>query len=274
MYASHRESSELMRELKEFAFTQSPMFKDNLIQAMEVSQSFDIVEENPPETLKLPGVLESDRTLVQLCFGATRIRNPHEKPPIYAFTASLTAYKQLHPLHLRLSDRAWLDVWNAYCDEDDFTDEALAALEAGSFPDALQQEVRDNLTDMGAAISLYQQSAFEFNNAEQAIEANYANAIAIDDDLFDVKNTYGEDVSGMFTICETPDGRLYVPIKHMGDELAPGDEIETTLLFNQIIAETGIAAEAEEVGLLSHSDKRAAMLHIVQCLRNRTIELG
>lgn len=276
MQPSRQQRIGLARTLKQFAFEQSPLFQEGKIQAMEVAQSFEIIEK-VPEDIVLPGMLPIDQVRIKLGFYATRFKDEPKSRPIYSYNITSEGTQLIHPRQLNLTDDAWSALWEKYMDDEpDVPDEDVlrhGVVTQGEFvSEDMKDDIIDCLLEAGAECELYQKSMLSFSTVEPGIESSYERGISIEQALFDPVSTHDHLDSG-WEFQQTPDGALYVPETYAPDELSIGDEIETRTQFNEIIRAYGTDQQAAENGLLPHEDKLREMMYIVDCLRARRIDL-
>lgn len=275
MEPSRRQRTGLARTLKQFAFEQSPLFQEGKIQTMEVTQSFEIIEKVPEEAY-LPGVLPFDQVRIKLGFCATRFSDGPKTKPIYTYNVTTEGTQAIHPRQLDLTDEAWTALWEKYMDDEaDMPDEDVmqGTVRYGDFAtDDMKEDIIDCLLDAGAECELYQKSMLSFSTVEPGIESSYERGVSIEHALFDSVSTH-DHLDGGWEYHQTPDGVLYVPPAYAPDELSIGDEIETRTQFTELIRAYGTDQQAAENGLLPHEDKLREMMHAVECLRSRRIDL-
>lgn len=275
MQPSRRQRNELSRTLKRFAFEQSPLFGENKIQAMEVAQSFEIIEK-VPEGCFTPGTLQFDQLKIKLGFTATRFSESAKAKPVYSYLASVEGTQLIHPRQLNLSDDSWVALWKKYLeDEDQIDPEELAAgtvLHAETVPADMRDEIIDVLIDAGAECELYQKSMLSFSSCEPGIESSYERGISIENALFDSVSTH-DHFDDDYDSFNTPDGVLYIRPPYAPDELPIGDEIEVRTQFIDVVRGLGMDKETSENDFLPHEYKLREMMHVVECLRKRRIDL-
>lgn len=276
MNPSGRQRKELARTLKTFAFEQSPLFQEGRIQAMETTQSFEIIEK-VPDDLELPGMLPIDQVRIKLGFYATRFSDGPKTRPIYSYNITSEGTQLLHPRQLDLTDDAWTTLWEKYMDDepdmpDDDGIQPGAAVSKEFVTDDMKEDIIECLLEAGAECELYQKSMLSFSTVESGIESSYERGISIESALFDPVSTH-DYLDAEWEYQQTPDGMLYIPPSYAPDELMIGDEIETRTQFNALIRAYGTDQQAAENGLLPHEDKAREMMHVVDCLRARRIDL-
>lgn len=276
MEPSRQQRVGLARTLKQFAFEQSPLFQEGKIQAMDVTQSFELIEK-VPEDIRLPGTLPFDQVRIKLGFYATRFRDEPKSRPIYVYNITSEGTQMIHPRQLNLTDDAWSALWEKYMDDEpDMPDEDVmhyGVMKHGDFvTEDMKEDIIDSLLEGGAECELYQKSMLSFSTVESGIESSYERGVSIESGLYDPLSTH-DHLDGRWSYEDTPDGVLYVPPTYAPDELPIGDEIETRTQFNELIRAYGTDKQAAENGLLPHEDKLREMMYIVGCLRARRIDL-
>lgn len=279
-YASRKQRTQLTGELKGFAFEQSPLFQENIIQTMEISQAFEFIEP-VPEYARTPGMLDFDQTRIRLGFFATRFSNAGEAgPPTYSFEVVTQATRLIHPRQLDIGDEAWRELWKEYMD-DDIESAALDHLDDGDLSQkdlrlgellGIKEDVIECLIEAGAECELYQRSSLSFATCEHSIESSYERGVRVEGKDIESIGTHDYNDDG-WEVQDTPDGQLYIPPKYAPDELPIGDEIETRTQFIELIRAYQTDKEAAENGLLPHDHKLREMRYVLECLRKRRIDL-
>ena len=276
MEPSRQQRIGLARTLKQFAFEQSPLFQEGRIHAMEVAQSFEIIEK-VPEDVQLPGMLPIDQVRIKLGFYATRFKDEPKTRPIYSYNITSEGTQLIHPRQLNLTDDAWTALWEKYMDDEpDTPDEDVLQqgimTEDQFVSEDMKEDIIECLLEAGAECELYQKNMLSFSTVEAGIESSYERGVSIESALFDPVSTH-DHLDGEWGYQQTPDGALYVPPTYAPDELSIGDEIETRMQFNDLIRAYGTDQQAAENGLLPHEDKLREMMYVVDCLRARRIDL-
>jgi hypothetical protein len=273
-YPSRSELSRLARELKLFAFDESPMFKDGQVDRMHVQRGFGFATKNELAFL-LPGTLDVDETDITIRFSSNRYLVEDEKP-VYVFEAVTTGHQLIHPRQLRLGAQAWHALRHDYLDEmleDDLTDAGLIDEIEALSDEEVRDEIIDAITDAGDECSLYQKTMLSVDTKLGAIEASYERGVSIDETVYDLASTHELNTSeDPWEAVDTGDGTsLYVPPKLYEDELELGDEVETRLSFDELVKDLGLDVEANRGDFLDHKHKMAELLFIIQCFRKRRI---
>ena len=277
-YPTRKERNALTRELKDFAREQSPMFAEGIIHSAAVEQHYMFFDMTP-EDIRMPGQLDRDETKLELGFFATRhLRDDHKKP-YYSFDVWMTASRLLHPRQLDLSDDSWEMLRHKYLDE-----ELSETLEEGDIVEGIEpledeqirDEVIDEIIDEGDVCESYQNVSFSYSTAQPNIETSYERGTKVDGFALDVTSThdtsdYDDDYEVAFPIG---DNTLYIPPKLHEDELSIADEIVVRRDFLEIIRGLGLDKEANMNALLTHEDKLAQMMHLVECMRKRRIDVA
>lgn len=275
-YPTKRQRKALARDLKSFAFEQSPMFQHGQIQSAETYQVFEFIEK-VPEDVWMPGTLQYDQTKIKLGFRATRFASDDGQPPVYSYEVTTEGTSLIHPRQLNLSDEAWRVLWKKYfddeMDEEELPDGAVLDAEESAISDDSKADLIDTFVDGGIECELYQKNTLSFASCEEMIESSYERGVSIEAALFDTLSTHDYYHDDGWEAHQTPDGELYIPPRYAPDELPIADEIEVRTRFSELISAYGTDREAAENGLLPHEHKLREMMYVVECLRKRRIDL-
>lgn len=273
MNPTRRQQKELAKVLKDFAFEQSPMFQQNHVQSMKVTQEFTYFDQPalPPE---LDETYLRDRTTIELGFRATRIVQPGF-PTHYYYEISTIGSNSIHPKELkkRLSHDAWVHLQDTYGDPEFIYDTDGESQEGQQAREELQDIMIEEMCDEGVDCEVYQGQTLSYSTAEETIESSYERGFSINNATYDVLSSHDfHSLDETTEFIQTPEGGFWAPIRHHGPDgpLDITEEIAIDAQFDQIVGDID-NDDRLSLDLFSYDDKLREVLHVVRCLRNRSL---
>lgn len=273
MNPTRRQQKELARTLKDFAFEQSPMFRENHVQSMRLTQEFTFFDQ-PPLPPELDEVLQRDRTTIELGFRATRFVQPG-LPTLYHYEITTTGSHAIRPRDLRqhLSDDAWAELYNIYGDEYEIYDTDGTSKEDQQAREELQDVMIEEMYEVGADCEIYQSQTLSYGTAEETIESSYERGISVNNATYDVLSSHDfHDFGDSMEFIKTPEGGHWAPIRHHGPDgpLDITQEIAIDDAFDQIVGDIE-SDDRLSIDLLPYDDKLREVLYVIECLRKRSL---
>lgn len=171
----------LRRELKDFAFEQSPSFQNGFVAGMEVVKRSYFDEPSLPEGLS--PVVEPDLIIVQMGFKAIRLSGGYGGKPIYVF--SLTSETSQTISSRSLPDSLLDDMVLEYLDDE----EGEERDSTDALSDRRREELHDSFTEDGIECYRYMGISLEISDFEKAIEEIYTRGYCVNGNIIEEMST-------------------------------------------------------------------------------------
>ena len=257
---SRNERRQVERTLKDFAFEQSPMFEQDLVQSMSVEHSYElrddwqkqlpkeIVDQDPEAEVFSP-----DSTTVTVGFEASRIPNAYQKRPIYRFAARLIFSTFQLPDQIKMSDQDWLEL--AY-NLDEYFEEDIEEMS--------KAEIIDMLNENMIGCEKYRRVDYEYDTLQGTIQVNDEAGYLIADNPYGVIETHpGSDIDLIYSDDN--------PLGNITADAATNLSVDD-VKFEQAVSE--LREHYEDHGdLMTHQDKFNEFNYLLQCIKTRRIKL-
>lgn len=246
---SRKQRTKLSRELKEYAFDESPQFAENSVQAMEMSRTFELYDLEAQEDDLY------NKTVIEIGFRAVRYTLGNTSTE-YIFNLHCYAERRLPAEELQLDEDEWYRIDEMYeWDEEDEEDEVEAdePLDTACIIEALNEE--------GCACVQYERLKYLYDTEDGAVRFSNERGYKIDGKYYGVSETHPVNLAY----------RSLPPVDRL-DKDSSGDEIMTQILFDEVTAE--LQDEFKKNGdIMPSSEKIKEIRYLVECLRQRRIDI-
>lgn len=101
-------SEQLLRNLKTFAFEESPQFADGQVSAISIERTFYLPDNTPPGFRDFPNP-DNAESAIKIGFSGSRRYSEHGRK-IYRFDAYALSWQYISPYELKLTEDDWYDI--------------------------------------------------------------------------------------------------------------------------------------------------------------------
>lgn len=261
---TRRERIAAARELKEFAFEESPQFRLNQAQGMEIKRGFTVYDDwGERYGVRPSGQLDREELNIEIGLRAARISLGDGWKPEYSFSAWWVASRLIHPEQLELEAHDWTHLYHQYNweDEDEYDD---GDEDEDEEPSTAKTDIINTLIAEGVVCEQYNRADYQFETSEGDIQFSDERGFVVGGDTIGAVETHPFDTHHYLIENNQPVG-----VEQIKD---PFDKLLSGSLFDKVTHE--LREQYQQCGnIMPHEEKLREMRFLVSCLRNRMIKL-
>lgn len=257
---SRKNKDEVERNLKDFAFEQSPMFKQDTTRGMSMEYTFDLhdnwddqLPDDIYQDIQDSEIINEDQTIVELGFDAKRLIDVDRRRPVYRFAARLVFNTVQRPYEATMSNEAWEEVAEDFGLDDD-EDEPIS-----------KSEIIEMLTDNMINCQKYRRVDYDYDTREGVIHVNDESGYIIAGGPYGIIETHPLEYDFDEDIDEDTG-------ESIAAESLDSDNVVDNIMFEETISQ--LRDEYNQSGdIMPHADKFNELNHLMKCLKSRHIPI-